>query len=437
MKKATISFFKIKGVLTPHVIFLSILLFYVNFVPQRVELFVANKLSQFPLSILLIILLIYLLILKVTIMARRANTLAERNIIYVLSLLAEFSILSIIANSPINYWYSLLASSYFYGPILMVYYTFMVANSRPKLNYFLKLFICMIIGNISISSLLLFYPEFCPKYMGWESAYQHSYRAVQPVIGGTTPLAFFCVFSMPLLMSILLKAKNKMVYSLLFFLLTSILILTYSRSALLISIMAALTLLIWFSIRKKEGSKLFILLFCLCAIFLCVLYYLVDVEYLLRFGDAPDIARFTSTINGIELIKMKPLLGRGWGTVYLRQYEMNDLNLLWKDFGFYYIDGFESLPSPHNLYILFGVEQGILSPLLIILLFYLMIKKVIVTTNDDGDKILSIGFILSICSVAIFSLVSDILATSYRISMVFWFTIGLGMSHAKLTKDIK
>jgi hypothetical protein len=414
---------------------------YLNFAPQRIELALTDKLAQFPfpfawLSVSFLFLLLDHLVIK------REYLFDERirkftSMVFFLTAIHTFlfCINTLVEDShEKGTWFRFLSMTYIYVPILAAIYVYLITDSITKFNLLLKIFFLIICGQVIVGFLMLLFPSYLVDLMGWEGTeYSSAIRSYSSIIGGTGPLGFLFLISLPLCLFYYMQRGTS--YLILLGVLLVSLLLTYSRGPLLIAFLYIITMCLTMLIRYPGtyAYKKFFALMILATVIVVISVtgiLQLDRDYLLRsdLGDA-DSARIESTQTALTLAANKPILGYGPGELYIRHYEQSEEKHI-SLFGKY------SLKTPHNLYLLLAAENGFIFLILWVVFLSIPIKLISSGNNKPlAHKLLSMSFVSLIILAYIYSIFSDQLVTQYRMTPTFWFLVGLGMAFSKLTSQ--
>lgn len=426
-----------KTVFDFHFVSLVAFLIYLNFALQRIELPLNYKLQQFPFCY------VYLLISFLFLLTNR-NILFDRktrNLFFIVSILMIISLLSFWINDLFNStprkrpWFQLLSMVYVYLPIVTCVYVYLITDSMRKFEYLLKVFFVIVLGQIIVGFLMLFFTSYLQAYMGWSQAEYAAVRSTSTLIGGTGPLAFLFMLSIPVIFSRYITKGR--IFNLIFLGMAFVsLLLTYSRGPLILAL-GCVAIMSLFLLAKYKKLYIYKRILVCVVLFICTLFIAllsgripVNTDYLFRkdMGSA-DSARITSAKTALTLAMNRPLLGYGPGQLYIRNYEqVEDKHIM--------IFGMHSLKTPHNFYLLFATENGFFSPFFWGILFLVLIKSVSIPRKSLLEhKIISIGFASLITLAFVYNIITDQLATQYRFAPTFWFLVGLGMAFSKLSSE--
>lgn len=422
-----------------HTLSLTAFLLYLNFTPQRIELFLTDKLNSFPFPYALLIgfLLLYifdqLIIKKKLLLDKKIRVFIF--MVLTLIMMHSLSLLCITVSSWSfkGTWFHLLSMAYIYVPICTAVYVYLIVDNIHKFNYFVKLFFIIIFGQIIIGFLMLYFQFYIGELMGWEVMEHAAIRSTSSIIGGTGPLAFLFLVATPLTFAYYIQRGSS--YLILLAILSISLVFTYSRAPLFLaffSIVLMSSLLLLKYRQKNIHRKVFVVAVSAFAIVIVLVVGTsqVDMDYLFRKDvDDADVARLESSETAMTLTAEKPFLGYGPGELYIRKYERSEEKHI-------IILGNRSLKTPHNLYLLFAAENGFIFFMLWLIFLAVSIKLLSIGRNKYlSHKIISMGFISSVTAAYIYSIITDQLATQYRMSPTFWFIVGLGMAFSKLTSQ--
>ena len=420
-----------------HFVSLLAFLIYLNFVLQRIELPLNDKLQQFPFSyVYLLVLFLLLIVNRKTVFDRKI-----RSFSFVVFFLIIVSLLSLLINELFNstprkrLWFQLLSMVYVYVPIVTGVYVYLITDSIRKFEYLLKIFCVIVLGQIIVGFLMLSFTSYLEAYMGWSQAEYAAVRSTSTLIGGTGPLAFLFMITIPLTFSLYIIRGGickLMVLGMVF----ASWLLTYSRGPLILGFVCVAIMSLFLLVKHKKVYIHKRILICVvlsvCTLFIALLSGKtpINMDYLFRkdVGHA-DSARITSAKTALTLAMDRPLLGYGPGQLYIRNYEqVEDKHIM--------IFGMHSLKTPHNLYLLFAAENGFFSVFFWGILFLVLIKSVSIPRKSLLEhKIISIGFASLITLAFVYSIITDQLATQYRFAPTFWFLVGLGMAFSKLSSE--
>lgn len=424
-----------KTVFDFHFVSLVAFLIYLNFALQRIELPLNDKLQQFPFSYA------YLLISFLFVLANHNTSFDRkiRNVSFIVFFLVIVSSLSFWSNNLFNsaprkrLWFQLLSMIYVYVPIVTGVYVYLITDSMRKFEYLLKIFFIIVLGQIIVGFLMLFLTSYLEACMGWSQAKYAAVRSTSTLIGGTGPLAFLFMITIPLTFSLYIIRGGICNLMFLGLVLVSLLF-TYSRGPLILALayLVIMSLVVFVKYKRSHTYKriIFCAVLSICTLFIALLSGKVPVnmDYLFRKDvGLADSARITSAETALTLAMDRPLLGHGPGQLYIRNYEqVEDKHIM--------IFGMHSLKTPHNFYLLLAAENGLFSPCFWAIFFVVVIKSVSISRKSLLEhKIISIGFASSITLACFYSIITDQLATQYRFTPTFWFLVGLGLAFSKLS----
>ena len=418
------------------------LLLYLNFAPQRIELYLTEKLGQFPFPFLWLSVSLGLLLLD-RLAAKKGHLFDSRMKKFVgmvcLLLAVQVSLSWVnayfFASGEKGSWFQFLSMAYIYIPMFCAVYAYLIIDTMDRFYFLLKVFLFIIGGQMLVGCLMMLVPSHLADLMCWQYA-EYATEAIRnssSVIGGTGPIAFLFLLSLPLFVAYYVKKGALYLIPLIALLIS--LLLTYSRAPLLLATLYIIGVS-GYCFTTSPGKRVAKRLIALFGVVIAVIFVAVigivqlDLDYLFRRDLAfTDTARIESARTALTLAVDEPLLGYGTGELYIRDYELSlDRHMI--------LYGQYSLKTPHNLFLLIAAENGFI--LLILWIIFLLVLLRLVSHKGStpiSDKILSMSFICSIVLIYAYSTVSDQLVTKYRVTPTFWFLAGLAMAYAKVSNQ--
>lgn len=256
--------------------------------------------------------------------------------------------------------------------------------------------------------------------LDWEK--QNMYRAVTPV---GTAIATGAILVLILPYYLYLALEERSLFGVSTFLLAWLAaLLTGSRAINAAALLGLVTVMVWFVIRGRGGLPKRVSILCLLA-----LMGASGVFYLSQRQDTEratarlsqevgmsegDFLRFSSLQKGIDLIEERPISGHVPGQTYrwfLEEYhEANSVN-------YFLIGGGLTLIEPHNLYLMMGVDYGLLVLGAFVLVFVSMLTRLYRASKYNPA--------LFPCAVGILMFLMQAMWSSHllinpRVAIIFW-----------------
>lgn len=257
----------------------------------------------------------------------------------------------------------------------------------------------------------------------WDTATstELSYYRVLGVEKNPSAFANYFIYSIPLIFSIFIisKGTRKIVLLFLLFIASIVLVLTFSRSGIVATIIGLSVVAIFYMKKKKYISSL--IFFFAASGIIFYLFWPSEINYYaLPFLNINKDLSFQERIWTIEptilMFLDNPFFGVGFGN-YL--YNISDY-------------GFSGLMAPHNSF--FGIAGeiglfGLIAFIIILILFIKIVINGIRKTNDPQLRGLLIGLLGSFVGLQIMGLTH-----ANYINVALWFIIGLSMASAKIVQ---
>ncbi len=242
------------------------------------------------------------------------------------------------------------------------------------------------------------------------------------VLGGFIVIAILLLFAMFIKKYSKMKSISKISLYVVLFILSSALVLTFSRSAYIAMFMSIIVLTIYFLYKKQFNT---IRPFLLILIISFAVNFVIFNDLVISRVFSPDIVQESSGIERIELskqaliaIKNNILFGVGLGN-YI-PYVFSNIN---SD-----LDIWQYQPV-HNIFLLVFGEAGLFGVIAFILIFvFYAIEKIQSESNED------IILLIIILSILLISLLDHYFMTSFS-GLMMMFLI-LGITNEKLLKNI-
>ncbi len=228
------------------------------------------------------------------------------------------------------------------------------------------------------------------------------------------------VFPLILAMMVISKRKNeRFAYLVAAVLSCACLVFTWSRGAWLGFL---LSLFVFFAISGKHFVTAGLLSIPLVG---AVLYFAMDTAIVHRFTNLTDSStsyRFNIWRGVIRMLDDIGLLGIGIGEGAFRMI-----------YPAYSLSGIEAAPHSHNLFLQIVVETGIFS-LFAFLIFLFLYSQCTLSfcknAYSSSNKTLSLGFFAGMVAFLVQGM-TDYVWYNYRIFLLFWMLLGLGLAHIK------
>ncbi len=239
-------------------------------------------------------------------------------------------------------------------------------------------------------------------------------------------LGEYLILIFPLILARMMTAERKnerFVYLVAAGLNAACLVFTWSRGAWLGFLVS---LVIFFAVSGKKYLTAGII----SLPFLCTaLYFSMGTSIIHRFtnlGDTSSNYRFNIWRGVLRMLDEVGLLGIGIGEGAFR--------LIYPG---YALSGIETAPHSHNLFLQILVETGIFSLIafLAFLFFYGQCSlEFCKNANKNANKTITLGFFAGIAAFLVQGM-TDYVWYNYRIYLLFWMLLGLGLAHIRTAKD--
>lgn len=302
----------------------------------------------------------------------------------------------------------------------------------------------IIIYSIIVSDLIISIRMFADIInLGIENFYKKSIiQSNIDLYGSINYTGFTILFiSIPILISyITLKSKSKILMKILYFFvlisLVTTLILSNSRA---LAIATIISVVIYFSFTNRKILKRIIISFIIVIILFFTIPLLSQlIELYFRVETISQ--REVLWQSGIEVINKYPILGIGPRTFpyYFFSTAPSYIFEVWTPEVV-----FNSFPQPHNLFLYYWAENGVLGFVTIIYFFFIFIFLAIKTLSNSKGKN-SRRFIIASCSLSIicgmlfraFFEVSGVLSYGYiTIDLPFWLVLIMLIISVKSSED--
>ena len=228
------------------------------------------------------------------------------------------------------------------------------------------------------------------------------------MLGSSITVSYYLIITMPIIHFIILNVKERIwknIAYIVFFLCILSVTLLLSRLAFLVMVV----LLILFLFRIKSARRRVILLLSVIifgGIFIWINDYNIQRLFLGFSDDSSSLSRFDALEVGWIAFRNNPITGTGMGQYYIRTFE-NNMTVIY---------GRDSLVDPHNVYILFLSETGIIGTGIIIIGFIFLVKHFF-KIKDKGLRFaaLSTIFVMGGMLLGGSQLVNEI-----SFSIIFW-----------------
>ena len=188
-------------------------------------------------------------------------------------------------------------------------------------------------------------------------------------------MAFLFLISIPLVFSYFVNKRG--LFVLMLPALCISLLLTYSRAPVFLAVccMVVMFVIVAFRYKRTYPYKRIIVTCILLSIAGSGMFE-INTSYLFRVNvHMADMARLKTAGIALTSMAARPLLGHGPGELYIRKYEGSKKKHIM-------IFGGYSLKTPHNLYLLFATENGLIFTALWMIFILVQIKLVMIKRGD-------------------------------------------------------
>jgi O-antigen ligase len=307
----------------------------------------------------------------------------------------------------------LYAVGIFFVPVFLF---FLLRDVEVKHFYFLcKVFVCVSIVYSLLAVITSFNYAFFADLLGntVQDSYYSQYRS-SLMLGSSITVSYYLIISLPLCFYMFYTADKKWRRISLVAIIISVtaIIILLSRMAV-VSLFIVIAFYLFIAKNKKTIHSRNILI-ATVSIIIVILANTVDVTRLLQgfsFTDSSSLARIGAAQLGIHLFAKNPIFGTGMGCYFERVFS-NPVII---------VDGIYGLVDPHNMYIMFLSEVGILGFILVCCIFGKMLNDF----SKIKDKNIRQAAMITLIVFLIFSLGGSHIINEISYSAIFWIYMGL------------
>ena len=275
--------------------------------------------------------------------------------------------------------------------------------------------------------------------LGWEhlriSPEAGFARGVTPV-GGAVIVGFLVVPAFALCVAQILRRRRTKFHSIAAILCVVALMFTLTRSAFIC--LAVVSILMFRGIILRYIGRIAISAFVSAVLFVPILIFMsqkYDFGRLLETGGASVTFRASSAMAAVGAGLENPILGKGPGLFY----SAVRLPMPEEGYGTIVVSGRYSAAEPHNAYLLFFVENGLIGLAFLITVYVLFIRRMsigrMLCNILPQEKPISNAYWAIMVTMAVFALTSSTLWVYMKQATNIWPIVFLGFHHVACMED--